>query len=135
MMKLLVDQSQRYAKMRAHTATHLLHAELAKIFKNTKQAGSLVDEDYLRFDFHAERLLSQEEISAIENAVNTLIYHAYTVDISEVSYPEAIALGAKAFFEDKYGDMVRLVRVFDYDNQPISLELCGGTHVTNTKDI
>lgn len=134
-MKLLVDQSQRYAKMRAHTATHLLHAELAKIFKNTKQAGSLVDEDYLRFDFHAERLLSQEEISAIENAVNTLIYHAYTVDISEVSYPEAIALGAKAFFEDKYGDMVRLVRVFDYDNQPISLELCGGTHVTNTKDI
>ena len=134
-MKLLVDQSQRYAKMRAHTATHLLHAELAKIFKNTKQAGSLVDEDYLRFDFHAERLLSQEEISAIENAINTLIYHAYTVDISEVSYPEAIALGAKAFFEDKYGDMVRLVRVFDYDHQPISLELCGGTHVTNTKDI
>lgn len=134
-MELLVDQSQRYAKMRAHTATHLLHAELAKIFPTTKQAGSLVDEDYLRFDFHAERLLSQEEISTIENAVNTLIYSAYTVNISEVSYPDAIALGAKAFFEDKYGDTVRLVRVFDHDNQAISLELCGGTHVTNTKDI
>ena len=50
-MQLIVDQSQRYAKMRAHTATHLLHTQLAKIFKTTKQAGSLVDEDYLRFDF------------------------------------------------------------------------------------
>lgn len=134
-MKLVVDQSQRYAKMRAHTATHLLHAELAKIFKNTKQAGSFVDEDSLRFDFHADRLLTQEEIFTIENAVNTIIYDACVVDISEVSYQEAIALWAKAFFEDKYGDIVRLVRVFDRENKAISLELCWGTHVANTKDI
>ncbi len=134
-MQLIVEQSQRYAKMRAHTATHLLHAQLAKIFKNTKQAGSLVDEDYLRFDFNADRLLSNEEIHTIETAINHIIYSAYMVEVKELAYDEAIALWAKAFFEDKYGDTVRLVRVFDHDKQPISLELCWGTHVSNTKDI
>ena len=65
-MKLSIDMSQRYAKMRAHTATHLLHAELAKIFPDTKQAGSLVDEDLLRFDFYANNLLTQDQIQQIE---------------------------------------------------------------------
>ena len=134
-MQLIVDQSQRYAKMRAHTATHLLHTQLAKIFKTTKQAGSLVDEDYLRFDFNADRLLSPEEIHDIEKNINQMIYDAYTVEVKETSYDEAIKLWAKAFFEDKYGDVVRVVRVFTHDNEIVSIELCGWTHVANTKDI
>ena len=134
-MQLIVDQCQRYAKMRAHTATHLLHTQLATIFKTTKQAGSLVDEDYLRFDFNADRLLSPEEIHDIEKNINQMIYDAYTVEVKETSYDEAIKLWAKAFFEDKYGDVVRVVRVFTHDNEIVSIELCGWTHVTNTKDI
>ena len=134
-MKLIVDQCQRYAKMRAHTATHLLHTELAKIFKTTKQAWSLVDEDYLRFDFNADRLLSPEEIHEIEKNINQMIYDAYMVEVKEVSYNDAIALWAKAFFEDKYGDIVRLVRVFTHSDEIVSIELCGWTHVSNTKDI
>jgi len=134
-MKLIVEQCQRYAKMRAHTATHLLHTELAKIFATTKQAGSLVDEDYLRFDFNADRLLSVEEIHEIEKNINQIIYDAYAVEVKETSYSDAIALWAKAFFEDKYGDIVRVVRIFDHNNAIVSIELCWWTHVINTKDI
>ena len=127
-MKLSIDMDQRYAKMRAHTATHLLHAELAKIFPNTKQAGSLVDEDLLRFDFYANNLLTPEQIRDIENKVNQTIFKAFPVDLIEVK------LGAKAFFEEKYGDEVRVIRVHDGDEN-ISVELCGWTHVSNTRDI
>ncbi len=140
-MKLVVDSDQRYAKMRAHTATHLLHAELAKIFPNTKQAGSLVDDDYLRFDFAADRLLDQYEVDKINKVINQIIYFAYPVKVDETSYKEAIKLGAKAFFEDKYGDEVRVVQIVgnietqDWTEVVKSIELCGGTHVDNTKDI
>ncbi len=134
-MKLIVEHSQRYAKMRAHTATHLLHAELSKIFPVTKQAWSLVDEDYLRFDFNADRLLSSEELHDIENNINQIIYDACDVDVKETAYDDAIKLWAKAFFEDKYGDRVRVVRISDHANATVSIELCGGTHVANTKDI
>lgn len=150
-MQLIVDPIQRYAKMRAHTATHLLHAELAKIFPNTKQAGSLVDEDYLRFDYYTERMLSDEEIRTIETQVNTIIRNACTVSIEEMPKSEAELLGAKMFFEDKYGDRVRVVKIIqdsklwiqNFHNPQstilnlefVSVELCGGTHVENTKDI
>jgi len=87
-MKLSIDMDQRYAKMRAHTATHLLHAELAKIFPDTKQAGSLVDEDLLRFDFYANNLLNAEQIHDIENNINHIIYNAYPVDLIETSFDE-----------------------------------------------
>jgi alanyl-tRNA synthetase len=87
-MKLSIDMDQRYAKMRAHTATHLLHAELAKIFLNTKQAGSLVDEDLLRFDFYANNLLTSEQIKQIENNVNQTIFKAFPVDFIETSFEE-----------------------------------------------
>ena len=130
-MQLSVDQAQRFAKMRSHTAAHLLHAELVKIFPATKQAGSFVDEDYLRFDFAADRALTPEEMAKIQSSINTIIYAALPVTTTETSFDEAVKLGAKAFFEDKYGDVVRLVKV----DQDISTELCGGTHVTNTKDI
>lgn len=134
-MKLIVEQCQRYAKMRAHTATHLLHTQLAKIFKTTKQAGSLVDEDYLRFDFNSDRLLTPEEIHDIENTINQMIYDSYAVEVNETSYDEAVKMWAKAFFEDKYGDVVRVVRIFNHTEDTVSIELCGWTHVTNTKDI
>lgn len=150
-MKLQVDKSQRYAKMRAHTATHLLHAEIAKFFPNTKQAGSMVDDDLLRFDFVADRLLSPQEISDIEKKLNQIIYAAVDVVVNEMSIDEASKLWAKMFFEDKYGDTVRVVIVKsekltpqlmtgqetnnDKESDYISMEFCGWTHVTNTKDI
>ena len=130
-MKLIVDVAQRYAKMRAHTAAHLLHAQLGAVFSETKQAGSFVDEDYLRLDFAADRALTGEELLEIQKKVNHLIYAALPVENFETSYDEAIKLWAKAFFEDKYGDMVRVVKV----DQNVSTELCWWTHVTNTKDI
>jgi len=133
-MKLSIDMDQRYAKMRAHTATHLLHAELAKIFPNTKQAGSLVDEDLLRFDFYANNLLTSEQIKQIENNVNQTIFKAFPVDLIETSFEEWVKLWAKAFFEEKYWDEVRVIRVHNGDEN-ISVELCGWTHVSNTKEI
>ncbi len=151
-MQLTVNPSQRYAKMRAHTATHLLHAELGKIFPDTKQAGSLVDSDLLRFDFYTERLLTPQELASIEKRINQIIYLAREVKIEEMSIEAAGQLGAKMFFEEKYGDVVRVVQVANADlplemqhddntnhfwsyGKLISVELCGGTHVANTKDI
>ena len=133
-MKLSIDMDQRYAKMRAHTATHLLHAELAKIFPDTKQAGSLVDKDLLRFDFYANNLLTSEQIKEIENNINQTIYNAYPVDLIETTFDEWVKLWAKAFFEEKYWDEVRVIRVHNWDEN-ISVELCWGTHVSNTRDI
>ena len=133
-MKLSIDMDQRYAKMRAHTATHLLHAELAKIFPDTKQAGSLVDEDLLRFDFYANSLLTSDQIHNIENNINQIIFKAFPVDLIETSFDEWVKLWAKAFFEEKYGDEVRVIRVHNGDEN-ISVELCWWTHVSNTRDI
>lgn len=133
-MKLIVNPEQRYAKMRAHTATHLLHAVLTEYFPNTKQAWSLVDSDVLRFDFYADSLLSTQQLREIEIKVNQYIYQSLPVELKETSFEEAQKLWAKAFFEEKYGDQVRVIRILK-DNEMVSAELCGGTHVTNTKDI
>ena len=133
-MKLSIDMDQRYAKMRAHTATHLLHAELGKIFPDTKQAGSLVDEDLLRFDFYANNLLTAQQIREIENNINRIIYNAYPVGLIETTFDEWVKLWAKAFFEEKYWDEVRVIRVHNWDEN-ISVELCWWTHVSNTRDI
>ena len=88
-MQLSVDPLQRNAKMRAHTATHLLHAQLAAIFPQTKQAGSLVDEDYLRFDFYADTALTDQQIQDIQSYINIQIEQALPVDIQEMSYTDA----------------------------------------------
>jgi len=130
-MQLSVDPLQRNAKMRAHTATHLLHAQLAAIFPQTKQAGSLVDEDYLRFDFYADTALTDQQIQDIQSYINIQIEQALPVDIQEMSYTDATQSWAKAFFEDKYGDTVRVVTIGD----KLSVELCGWTHVSNTAHI
>lgn len=151
-MELKIDLPQRYSKMRAHTATHLLHAQLAKIFPNTKQAWSLVDDDLLRFDFQADRLLTDLELDVIEKRINQIIYLACDVKIEELPIAEASKLWAKMFFEEKYGDIVRVVQIFNKelpqemqqdDNveyfksfwDKLSMEFCVWTHVQNTREI
>ena len=133
-MKLIVDKVQRLAKMRAHTATHLLHAALDKVLNWTRQAGSLVDEDYLRFDFTASKPLTQEQIKQIENMVNEWIKKWLKVEKIELPLEEAKKLWAKAFFEEKYWDIVRIV-IVKWDEQDVSIEFCGGTHVDYTNEI
>lgn len=142
MIRIAVNQSQRYAKMRAHTATHLLHAALGKIIRQTKQEWSLVDEDYLRFDFSTKDALSHEQIRQIEDEVNDAIIQALPVSIQEMSLKDAKQRSAKMFFGDKYGNVVRVVSIGyttdkggSKEGGSISVELCGGTHVTNTREI
>ncbi len=132
-----MDQAPRFAKMRAHTATHLLHAELTKVFPNTKQAWSLVDDNLLRFDFQADKMLTNQEIWEIEKNINNLIFKALPVLNKEMSIEDAQKTWAKAFFEEKYGNTVRVVSIKNTDNtdEIISVELCGWTHVENTRDI
>ena len=110
-MKLTVDISHRYSCMRSHTATHLLHAELIKIFPQTKQAGSYVGPDELRFDFFAQRGLTNEELIHITQTINKTITHTLPVSVMEMKYEEALKTGAKAFFEDTYPEIVRVVSI------------------------
>lgn len=135
MSSLTTHPSRRYALMRAHTATHLLHASLCTIFPNTKQAWSYVGEDELRFDFFADRLLDAREITQINDHITMIIREHYTVTSTEMPYQNAIASGAKAFFEDKYPELVRVVTVQDNTWKTESIELCGGTHVSDTGQI
>lgn len=130
-MKLIVDRTQRKAKMRAHTATHLLHYFLDKRLGWTKQAWSVVDNDILRFDFATKSPLSEEDITSIEKEINTIIAQWITVSVKEMSLEEAKKTGAKAFFEDKYWETVRVVTIGDM----WSVELCWGTHVTSTDEL
>ncbi|UFX83240.1 hypothetical protein [Candidatus Absconditicoccus praedator] len=130
-MKAKVEKTQRIGKQRAHTATHLLHAQLEKIIPGTKQAGSLVDLDYLRFDFTTNQPLTNKQIETIEDGVNKIIDKAEDVETFETNINSAIDMGAKAFFEEKYQDIVRVVKV----GEKTSIELCGGTHISNTSHI
>ena len=134
-MKLSIDLSHRAACRRSHTATHLLHAELAKIFPDTKQAWSYVGPDELRFDFFSDRLLTDQELHALSITINTIITHNEIVSVQEMSYAQAIKTGAKAFFEDTYPEVVRVVSIAFEGNTRYSIELCWGTHVTETGNI
>jgi alanyl-tRNA synthetase len=92
----------------------------------------------LRFDFQAPRALTADEINQINTNINQLVAQSHLVTIQEMAYPDAIKLGAKAFFEDKYGDIVRVVQVINKQTQSptyLSIELCGGTHVSYTSEI
>lgn len=132
-MKISVSVSQRLWKMRAHTATHLLHFQLDTLLDWTKQAWSLVDEDLLRFDFSSPRALEPHELETIQKHINHQIRAWYDVDTKEVSLQEAKKSWAKAFFEDKYWEHVRVVSIkWTYLS---SVELCGWTHVSNTSHI
>jgi len=130
---LTVDVDRRHRIQRNHTATHLLHAALREVLgSHAKQAGSLVDDAELRFDFSHFEKLSPEEIARVEDLANAAVLADHPVEISEVSLEEAERLGAIGLFEDEYRgkDVVRVIRVGD-----VSAELCGGTHVSRSGEI
>ena len=120
-----------HSTMRNHTATHLLHRALRNVVgERARQAGSLVTPDYLRFDFPLDRGVTDDELRAIEDEVHRIIRDDRPVSIAFMSMAEAIEGGADAFFDEKYGEQVRTIRVQDY-----SFELCGGTHCRATGQI
>ncbi|MDD5468599.1 MAG: alanine--tRNA ligase, partial [Anaerolineales bacterium] len=129
-----IDVERRRDIMRNHTATHLLHRELRlQLGEHARQAGSLVAPDRLRFDFTHPEGLSQQQLEAIEAGVNRAISANYPLNIAYKPLQEALAQGAIALFGEKYEETVRNITIGD--EQVISNELCGGTHVDETGDI
>jgi alanyl-tRNA synthetase len=130
-VQLAVDARHRRKTMLNHSATHILHAVLRReLGDHVRQAGSLVTPGRLRFDFSHTGTISEEKLATIENHVNRHIREDADVSIQESSYQDAIRHGALAFFGDKYGDRVRVVKIGDF-----STELCGGTHVHRSGEI
>lgn len=126
-----IDRACRRRVQANHTATHLLQAALKSIVDDSiSQAGSLVSFDRLRFDFNSPRPLTPEDVQQVEELVNTWISEAHEADVNVMPIAEAKAKGATAMFGEKYGDEVRVI-----DFPGVSMELCGGTHVTNTAEI
>ena len=126
-----VDRSCRRRAQAHHTATHLLQAALKQVVdEGISQAGSLVDVDRLRFDFHCPRAVSAAELEQLEALINGWIAEAHSLEVQEMAIDAAKAAGAVAMFGEKYADVVRVV-----DVPGVSMELCGGTHVANTAEI
>ncbi|WP_320675779.1 alanine--tRNA ligase [Prochlorococcus sp. MIT 1300] len=127
----VVDHVFRRMAQAHHTATHLLQSALRKVVDaNISQAGSLVDFDHLRFDFHFSRSVTLQELDQIENLINSWIVDAHALVVKDMDIDIAKASGALAMFGEKYADVVRVV-----DVPGVSMELCGGTHVKNTSEI
>jgi alanyl-tRNA synthetase len=130
-VEAVVDRETRYATMRNHTATHLLHVALREeLGTHVRQAGSAVRPDKLRFDFTHGHALGPQELRAIEDRVNEWVKASRPVRWINMDRGEAERLGAMALFGEKYGEWVRVVEVED-----VSRELCGGTHVSNTAEV
>ena len=128
---LELDTKRRNGVEKNHTATHLLHAALHNIIgEHATQAGSLNEQDFLRFDFTHFEAVTAEELRRIEEEVNEQIWNAIPVVTVETDIDTAKEMGAMALFGEKYGKEVRVVTIGDY-----SIELCGGTHVSNTAEI
>ena len=126
-----IDVERRKGVMRAHSATHLLQKALTTVLgDHVHQAGSLVEPDYLRFDFTHYSALTQEELVKVESIVQDSILEGYPIDIKEMPIDEAKKLGATALFSEKYGQTVRVVNMGGY-----SIEFCGGTHLDNTAKV
>jgi len=126
-----IDPTRRAALAAHHSGTHLMHGALRKILgEHVRQKASLVSDDYLRFDFSHAQSLTDQEISQIENYVNDSIQNNLAVVTKVLPIDEAKKAGAIAFFEEKYGDLVRVVQMGER-----STEFCGGTHVGNTSEI
>jgi len=126
-----VDYKRKRAIAAHHSATHLLQMALTSVLgEHIAQAGSLVKENRLRFDFNHFHKISSDELNQIEMMVNDAIVHDFVVNKDILNKDEAIKAGAKAFFGDKYGEKVRVVSIGDF-----SKELCGGTHVNRTGEI
>lgn len=130
-VSLLVDPAFREGTMTHHSATHLLHAALRNVLgTHVRQAGSLVTNEKLRFDFAHFEPVSREQLDQIEDIVNREIRRNLTVSCTVMPYDTAIKAGALAFFGDKYGDQVRVAKMGDF-----STELCGGVHVSATGQV
>ena len=126
-----VDVYRRNAIKRAHSATHLLHKVLKNLLgDHVEQAGSLVEEDRLRFDFTHFQALTDEELQKVTMHLNRAVLAGHDIDIREMPIAEAKEAGAMALFGEKYGETVRVVRMGDY-----SVELCGGIHLDNTAKV
>ncbi|MGI8715487.1 MAG: alanine--tRNA ligase [Solirubrobacteraceae bacterium] len=138
-----VDRTARHATACNHTGTHLLHAALRRhLGDHVRQAGSYVGPDKLRFDFTHAGSLSAQELRDVEEDVNRWILESHPVRALTTTLTEAKRLGAMALFSEKYGDIVRLVEVGDGDGgvggggrDPVSRELCGGTHVRSSAEL
>ena len=123
-----IDMARRQAIARSHTATHLLQKALRTVLgTHVEQAGSYTDADHIRFDFTHFSGLTAEELEKVENMVNDAILEGYDVITEEMPIDEAKKRGAMALFGEKYGSTVRVVQAGDF-----SIELCGGTHLSNT---
>ena len=128
---LEIDAKRRHSVIKNHTATHLLHAALHHVIgEHATQAGSLNEEGFLRFDFTHFEAVTADELRQIEEEVNQQIWNAIPVITVETDIDTAKSMGAMALFGEKYGKNVRVVTIGDY-----SIELCGGTHVSNTAEI
>ena len=126
-----VDRGCRRRAQANHTATHLLQAALKQVVDSgIGQAGSLVDFERLRFDFHCPRAVTAQELQQVETLINGWISEAHALEVQEMAIEQAKAAGAVAMFGEKYADVVRVV-----DVPGVSMELCGGTHVANTAEI
>ncbi|MBR0349825.1 MAG: alanine--tRNA ligase [Clostridia bacterium] len=130
-VKTVVDAKRRGSIARNHTAAHILQAALRETLgSHVEQAGQLVNENAVRFDFSHFSAMTAEEIATVEKKVNEIILSAAPVSMTEMPIEEAKKSGAMALFGEKYGDVVRVVKAGDY-----STELCGGTHVSNTGNL
>ncbi len=127
----VVDAQRREDIRRNHTATHLLHAALRDVLgKHVRQAGSLVAPDRLRFDFTSLEPVKQDQLQEVQTLVNEQVMLDRPVNMNVKTYPEAMEEGAMALFGEKYGDLVRVIKIPGF-----SVELCGGTHVSHTGEI
>ncbi|MDD5127150.1 MAG: alanine--tRNA ligase [Dehalococcoidales bacterium] len=128
-----VNRERRLDIARNHTATHLLHYALRQVVgEHAEQRGSLVAPDRLRFDFSHLTALTPEEISKVQRIVNAKVRENLPVRALESSYKKAIAEGVTALFDEKYGDVVRVLKIGE---PAVSAELCGGTHINATGEI
>ncbi len=131
-----VDASRRMDSSRNHSGTHILHAALrATLGPHVRQAGSLVAPDRLRFDFSHVGRMTRDELLAVQSLANEKVRANLLVSAQETSYADAVRQGALAFFGDRYGDVVRVVRMAEDSVDPFSFEVCGGTHVASTGQV
>jgi alanyl-tRNA synthetase len=129
-VRAVVDAARRANIERNHSATHLAHLVLRRrLGDHVRQQGSLVEPGRLRFDFSHHGPIDSAQLAELEQEVNELALGNATVEIREMPLADALALGAMAFFADKYGDVVRVVQIGD------SIELCGGTHVRSAAQV
>ena len=131
-----VDAARRLDSSRNHSGTHILHAALrTTLGPHVRQAGSLVSPDRLRFDFSHVGRMTRDELLGVQFLANEKVRANLLVSAQETSYADAVRQGALAFFGDRYGDVVRVVRMAEDSADPFSFEVCGGTHVSATGQV